>query len=84
MAVVMAIGVVLLLQGTGGGVIMGIRIRGMMVVIGVVIVEARRRSFIVKMTMQTLYRGPGKLDREEKHEKDRKQTTHRFIVSESD
>jgi hypothetical protein len=59
------------------------RISIMMVMVVIVRVESRYRSFVAQMTMQALRRRPGKLERNDEQEKDGDEATHRRIVPES-
>lgn len=55
----------------------------MMVMVVIVRVESRYRSFVAQMAMQALRRRPGKLERNDEQEKDGDEATHRRIVPES-
>lgn len=55
----------------------------MMVMVIIVSVESRYRYFVVQMAMQALRRRPGELERNNEHEKDGDEATHRRIVPES-
>jgi len=59
------------------------RISIMMVMVVIVRVESRYRSFVAQMTMQALRRRPGELERNDEQEKDGDEATHRRIVPES-
>ncbi len=59
------------------------RISIMMVMVVIVRVESRYRSFVAQMTMQALRRRPGELEGNDEQEKDGDEATHRRIVPES-
>lgn len=59
------------------------RISIMMVMVVIVRVESRYRSFVAQMAMQALRRRPGELERNDEQEKDGDEATHRRIVPES-
>lgn len=59
------------------------RISIMMVMVVIVRVESRCRSFVAQMAMQALRRRPGELERNDEQEKDGDEATHRRIVPES-
>lgn len=59
------------------------RIGIMMVMVVIVRVESRYRSFVAQMTMQALRSRPGELERDDQHEEDGKKAVHRIILSES-
>lgn len=55
----------------------------MMVMVVIVRVESRYRSFVAQMTMQALRRRPGELERNDEHQEDDKKAAHLIILSES-
>lgn len=52
----------------------------MMIMVVIVKVESRYRSFVAQMTMQALRRRPSELERNDEQEKDGYEATHRRIV----
>jgi len=54
----------------------------MMIMVVIVKVESRYRSFVAQMTMQALRRRPGELERNDEQEKDGYEAAHRRIVPE--
>lgn len=83
MAVVVTVIVVALLSEVISDVVVMINI-AIVVMVVIVIMEDGCRSFMIHMAMHAFHRRPGELERNDQHEEDGKQSTHRLIVPKSD